>query len=197
MEVGTVLLCIFNDRPMPGARESGKILFVTCWRCAGAPAPQLISGKMRMLAGWPVGLVGRGSQSWGLQDPQSHQVGPNQGAWHRATATVLKARVGVWAVGTPCPSPANATPFPSSPALGAAYCSAAPAPQVGTAHGVFCWSITLCSRDGCYLSPTIYLHAVLIPWLLYPILWSCHPPGDAAVLCGRLRFIHSFISTRL
>lgn len=141
-EVGTALLCIFNDRPMPGARESGKILFVTCWRCAGAPAPRLISGKMRMPAGWPVGLAGRGGQSWGLQDPQSHQVGPNQGAWHRDTVTILS----VWAVGTsegstPCTPPANATPFPSSPALGAAYCSAAPAPQVGTARGTFCWSI--------------------------------------------------------
>lgn len=141
-EVGTALLCIFNDRPMPGARESGKILFVTCWRCAGAPAPRLISGKMRMLAGWPVGLAGRGGQSWGLQDPQSHQVGPNQGAWHGDTVTILS----VWAVGTsegstPCTPPANATPFPSSPALGAAYCSAAPAPQVGTARGTFCWSI--------------------------------------------------------
>lgn len=57
-EVGTALLCIFNDRPMPGARESGKILFVTCWRCAEAPALRLISGKMRMLAGWPAGLAG-------------------------------------------------------------------------------------------------------------------------------------------
>lgn len=58
-EVGTTLLCIFNDRPMPGARESGKILFVTCWRCAEAPAPQLILGKMRMPAGWPVGRESR------------------------------------------------------------------------------------------------------------------------------------------
>lgn len=59
MEVGTALLCIFNDRPMPGARESGKILFVTCWRCAEAPAPRLILGKMRMTAGWPEGWAGR------------------------------------------------------------------------------------------------------------------------------------------
>lgn len=57
-EVGTALLCIFNDRPMPGARESGKILFVTCWRCAEAPAPRLILGKMRMPAGWPAGWAG-------------------------------------------------------------------------------------------------------------------------------------------
>lgn len=58
-EVGTALFCIFNDRPMPGARESGKILFVTCWRCAEAPAPRLILGKMRMPAGWPAGWAGR------------------------------------------------------------------------------------------------------------------------------------------
>lgn len=93
-EVGTALLCIFNDRPMPGARESGKILFVTCWRCAEAPAPRLISGKMRMPAGWPVGLARRGllgvraggcraGRTWG----GSHQPGPGQN-WvrcHRGT----------------------------------------------------------------------------------------------------------------
>lgn len=81
-EVGTALLCIFNDRPMPGARESGKILFVTCWRCAEAPAPPLISGKMRMLAGWPVGRAGwSGAEGVGAapRPAQCQSCGPQDG----------------------------------------------------------------------------------------------------------------------
>lgn len=77
VEVGTALLCIFNDRPMPGARESGKILFVTCWRCAEAPAPRLILGKMRMPAGWPAGWAGR-SGAGGLGDDERRATGCSQ-----------------------------------------------------------------------------------------------------------------------
>lgn len=97
VEVGTVLLCIFNDRPMPGARKSGKILFVTCWRCAEAPAPRLILGKMRMPAGWPMGLAGlarmpRWVLPWALLriSGRGHRVGSTLGSQQPAGAWVYR-----------------------------------------------------------------------------------------------------------
>lgn len=152
VEVGTALLCIFNDRPMPGARESGKILFVTCWQCTEAPAPRLISGKMRMLAGWPVGVARRGllgvraggcrvGRTWGGGVFPPAWPWPNLGALspgHRAPPLPSGP-------GSACGCPGTNSPCPHQPSLPMhspffplaqlhEQPLAVPAPQVGIAH---------------------------------------------------------------
>lgn len=177
MEVGSGLLCIFNDRPMPGARESGKILFVTCWRCAEAPAPQLILGKMRMPAGWPAGWAG-----WS----GAGELGAAQGLlgivvipWHGSCCWVCMgwAALGHLEAGALSPSPVYKGVNSSSiPAPAAAACLAVPVPQVGTACAssqgtqrtflgkVSTWKWVQAPPDSPYLHTGAH-HTSAVPWL--------------------------------
>lgn len=204
-EVGTALLCIFNDRPMPGARESGKILFVTCWRCAEAPAPQLILGKMRMPAVWPAGWAG-----WS----GAGELGAAQGLlgivvipWHGSCSWVCMGWVGLGHLeaGALSPSPVykgvnSFLPSQLQQQLLASQYQfhrlALPVHPLRALSGLFWGKSALGSGCRHHLIPHIYTQ-VPITHLLYPGFLRCKHLRDTAALCGRLRFIHYFISTRL
>ena len=142
--------------------------------------------------------------------PGSHQPGDAWVYWHHGTDRACWGCVGRAAiVGIPeqvscMPSPVcnGTTSFPSIQLQEqplASQCQlrrlALPMHPLGPL-GDFLGEPALGSGCRHCLTPRIYTQ-VPIPCLPYPGFSRCQLLRDAAALCGRLRFIHYFISTRL